>query len=85
MNRETYFVFDYFLRHPEFLESIKSLSFVDMIRYMKKNLDLTEDNDLTQIQVNLFYAAINNVDWHEVISELENKTTIMDVPKNEKI
>ena len=72
MNAETSFVMYYFKQHQEFLDAIKPLSFSDAVRYMKKNLDLEEDTELTQVQVNLFYVAIGNVDWDEVVNELKN-------------
>ena len=70
MNAETSFVIYYFKQHQEFLDAIKSLSFSDAVRYMKKNLDLEDDTELTQVQCNLFYAAIGNVEWYEVFDEL---------------
>ena len=71
MNRETSFIIDYFKKHQEFLDAIKSLSFGDAVWYMKKNIDLEKDTELTQVQVNLFYAAISNVDWDVVIDKLK--------------
>ena len=71
MNTETRFVIIYFKQHQEFLDAIKPLSFRDTVQYMKKNLDLEEDTELTQVQCNLFYAAIGNVDWDEVMDELK--------------
>ena len=71
MNNETYFVIEHFKRNQELLENIKKLLFGDIIWYLKSNLDLKNDTELTQVQCNLFYAAIGNVDWNEVIIELE--------------
>ena len=71
MNRETYYVIDYFKQHPEFLDAIKSLSFSDTIQYIKKNLDLKEDIELTQVQWNLFYTALSNINWNMVLAELK--------------
>ena len=76
MNKETYVVFAYYLRHPGFLEAIKELSLVDTVSYMKKNLTLDKYAELNEVQVKLFYAAMNNINWHEVISEIENETSI---------
>lgn len=72
MNKETQIVFDYYLQHPEFLEAIKQLSFDDMIYYMKKDIALDEYVELTQAQIDLFHTVINNINWYEVITELEN-------------
>ena len=71
MNNETYFVIEHFKRNRKSLENIKKLVFGDIIRYLKSNLDLKEDTELTQVQCNLYYAAMSNVDWNEVIIELE--------------
>lgn len=43
---------------------------------MKKNLTLDKYAELNEVQVKLFYAAMNNINWHEVISEIENETSI---------
>ena len=72
MNAETSLVIHYFKRNRGFLENIKPLSFADTVRYIKKNLDLEEDTELRQVQVNLFYAAIGNVDWHGVTTYLKD-------------
>lgn len=76
MNNETYIVYDYYSRRLDFLEACKELSFHDIVFYMKKNLFLDEHVKLTQIQINLFNTALNNVNWREVITELERKTVI---------
>ena len=73
MNSETYFIIDYFKKHQECLDAIKPLSFGEAVYYMKKNLDLEDDTELTQVQCNLFYAAISNVDWKAVIDGLKEK------------
>ena len=75
MNAETSFVIYYFKQHQEFLDAIKPLPFSDAVRYMKKNLDLEDDTESTQVQCNLFYAAIGNVEWYEVFDELKNVKT----------
>lgn len=71
MNRETKFVIGYFKQEKEFLENIRKLTFGDAVSYMKSDLDLEVDIELTQIQYNLFYAAMDNINWNEVIIELE--------------
>ena len=76
MNNETYLVYDYYIRRLDFLEACKELSFNDMVYYMKKNLTLDPYVELIQIQINLFNTALNNINWREVITELERKTVI---------
>ena len=76
MNKESELVFDYYMRHPGFLEAIKKLSFDGTVLYMKKNLALDIYAELFEVQVDLFYAALNNVNWYKVISELEHGTNI---------
>jgi len=76
MNAETSFVIYHFKRHQEFLDATKPLSFSDAVQYMKKNIDLDDDTELTQVQVNLFYAAIGNVGWDEVIDELKKQQEV---------
>ena len=72
MRGETKFVIDYFLQYLAFKEAIKTISDkIGKIYFMKKNLDLDEDTELSQIQCNLFYAAISNVEWDIVIKEIE--------------
>ena len=76
MNKETKIVFNYYMKHLSFLEAIKELSFDDTELYMRTNLALDIYAELFEAQVDLFYAALNNVDWHKVINELEAKTVI---------
>lgn len=70
MRIETKFVIDYFQSHSEFIESIKIETESGKIGYMKRNLELNEDTDLTQVQCNLFYAAISNVEWNIVLKNM---------------
>ena len=70
MRTETKFVIDYFHRHEAFKEAIKALSDSEKIGYMKRNLELDENTELTQMQCNLFYAALSNVEWVIVMKEL---------------
>jgi len=71
MNIETEFIIRHFKRNLLLILDMKRLTTQDAIRYMKSNLDLKDDTELTQVQCNLFYTALSNVDWNEVIIELE--------------
>ena len=75
MRIETKFVIDWLRRHSEFIEALSFLSKNEKIHYIKKNIDISEDTDidigLTQIQCNLFYAAISRIEWAIVLKDIE--------------
>jgi len=71
MRMETKFVIEDFHRHQGFTEAINTLSNTEKVRLMKNNLDLNEDTELTQVQCNLFYAAISNIEWDIVLENIE--------------
>ena len=71
MKNETRHVIAYFRQYSEFIEAIRKIPKVpDKIRYMKLNLDLDDDTELTQVQVNLFYAALGHIEWEIVLQEI---------------
>ena len=68
--------FTYFKRYrgPLYLADItkSTISVPEKLSlHIKTDLDLKDDTELTQVQCNLFYVALSNVNWNEVIIELE--------------
>ena len=68
MENETHHVIIYFKQYIEAIRKIPKVQ--DKIRYMKRNLDLDADTELTQVQVNLFYAALDRIEWEIVLEEI---------------
>ena len=71
ITNETQHVIAYFKQYSEFIEAIRKVPKVpDKIRYMKLNLDLDDDSELIQVQINLFYAALDHIEWEIVLEEI---------------
>jgi len=73
MRTETKFVIDHFERYAALVAAIKTVPESEKIHYMKINLDLHRNTELTQVQCNLFYTALNNVEWDIVIKAMEER------------
>ena len=68
MEIETQHIITFLKQHPEFVKAIKVLPKVaEKIQYIKLNIELDEETELTQVQVNLFYAALYRIEWDIVL------------------
>lgn len=47
MRKETIFIIDYFQQNAAFMGAIETLPTHEKVQFMKKNLDLDEDTELT--------------------------------------